>query len=397
MTLQDLQDHGEALHAANRLEEAEQVFRGVLASLPSDPDALLRLATIRGQRHDYEESAKIARLLLAIEPNHAGGWCVLGAALGRLARFGEARIALDRALGLAPNMPSALWNRGSVLLSLGDFLGWGDYEWGKVNGIRPCRTVGAEWRGGPVYGTLLVWAEQGQGDTLMMCRLLKLAKERSGAREVIFECQEPLAGLMHDQGLADVVFARACNSSMPYPYDAQISLMSLPYAVGLTLDQVSGAPYLKPKGKVSLAGTGRKIGLVWHGAPTYDNDHARSMPVEHLAPLLDTPEATFYSLQLGDTPPDGVADLAAGIHDWQQTSALMMEMDLIITVDTSCAHLAGALGRPVWVMLPFAAEWRWLTERDTSPWYDSARLFRQETPGDWAGVIARVRKALVDE
>lgn len=368
-------------------------YRQELAADPQNLRALLDLAAALGDGGDLQGAREACELAVALDPQCVGAWAVLGGVLAREGANAAALDALNRALALGPDCPAARWNRSGVRLLLGDYLGgWQDYEWGKVNRIRRIRTLRPEWDGKPLPGgKLLLWAEQGAGDTFQFVRFVKEARERSQAAEVWLEVPEALVPLLHGQVPAHV-YAMPPAGDLPYPFDAHTSLMSLPAILGLLLPDVTGAPYLQAKGKVELpAADGLKVGLVWRGSATHGNDANRSLHEPAvLAPLLAVPGTQFYSFQLGHEPPAGVIDLAPGITDWTHTAALLKEMDLLISVDSGIVHLAGALGVPTWVLVPFAPDFRWLLDRTDSPWYDSVRLFRQPTAGDWESVIAQV-------
>jgi hypothetical protein len=379
---------------------AQHEYQERLARDPQDLEALLGLAALLGDRGDCETAERLCSLAVALDPQCVGAWAVLGGVQARLGNYRTALHSLDRALALGPDCPAAHWNRAFVLLLQGDYrTGWADYEWGKVNRIRRTRTLQPEWDGSPMGrgGSLLLWAEQGAGDTFQFVRFVQRAKEQSGADRVLLEVPEELVPLLHGQVPAEV-YAAPPAGDLPYFFNQHASLMSLPHLLGVTLEDVGGAPYLRPKGKAALpvhpAAT-RRVGLVWRGNPSYANDQNRSIhDPDVLTPLLNASGAQFYSLCVGHEPPPGVTDLTPGIADWTHTAALLQELDLLITTDSGIAHLAGALGRPVWLMLTYVPEFRWLLERDDSPWYSSVRIFRQSTPGDWTGVVERVAAAL---
>lgn len=252
------------------------------------------------------------------------------------------------------------------------------------------------WHGEPASGkTILIHAEQGFGDTLQFCRYVQLVAAR-GLR-VIFECHPPLVTLMESLagGKVSVV---AMGEPLPSFFDLQVPLMSLPLIFDTTLETIpETVPYLTPSRerlphwqcqipeKDSL-----KIGLCWAGK-SYP-DPGRSCPVELLAPLAETRGVSWYSLQTGwkDALPFPMIDLTCHIRDFGDTAALISQLDLVITVDTAVAHLAGALGKPACLMLPYAPDWRWMLEREDSPWYPTMRLFRQQKAGDWESVIQRI-------
>jgi tetratricopeptide (TPR) repeat protein len=381
---------------------------------------------------------------LVLAPGHARFWNNLGgvlqvsdahAALGgmlagvperpaALASAGAApRDGLLRALAcfahaaaLDPGYALARWNRGLARLTLGDLpAGFADAE---ARWAAPELRMGARllprpaWRGeAPLAGrTLLLHAEQGFGDTLQFARYAPLLAMQG---EVVLEVPAPLLRLL--RRLDPAVRVVETGAALP-DFDLHCPLPSLPLACGSTLATIPAAvPYLSADPAevaawqaVLAALPGRRIGLVWAGgtrpdAPHLDAvDRRRSLALERLAPLATVPGASFVSLQVGPAaaqaaaPPDGLVlhDWTGALHDFAATAALVAALDLVVTVDTAVAHLAGALGRPVWIMNRYDACWRWLLQREDSPWYPTARLFRQATPGDWNGVVADVVVAL---
>jgi hypothetical protein len=257
-----------------------------------------------------------------------------------------------------------------------------------------------EWDGSvQLDKILLLHAEQGFGDTFQFIRYAPLVRERVG--QVVLECQAEVAELMRTVDGIDVVSVR--NQGLPV-FDMHIALLDLPRAMGTTLETIPAfVPYMEANRQRVTAWAevlaadppGKKVGIVWSGNPQHGNDRNRSMSLRDLEPLAEAPDVTFLSLQkgaaaaqLGDStlrlrPIDHMARLT----DFSETAALLENLDLLITVDTSVAHLAGALGRPVWVMLPFAPDWRWLIDRSDSPWYPTMRLFRQPGIAQWQPVI----------
>jgi hypothetical protein len=261
------------------------------------------------------------------------------------------------------------------------------------------------WRGEPLNGArILLHAEQGSGDTLQFLRYAPLVAARGG--RVTIEVAAELKRLaMSLKGVEQVI---GLGEALP-AFDQHCPLLSLPLAFGTTMATIPGEiPYLAApepllaEWRARLAASAApRVGLIWAGRPEHRRDRDRSIALAALAPLADT-GATFYSLQKGPAaaqakgPPAGMVlhDLGAALGDFADTAAAMSALDLVITVDTSPAHLAGAIGKPVWLLLTHAPDWRWFLEREDSPWYPTARLFRQTTRGDWAPVIARVAAEL---
>ncbi len=325
--------------------------------------------------------------------------------------LGELDTAIDRfdeAESKGYDSAELKWDRALALLLRGDMArGFAEYEWRwRIPDGKPRDLDGPAWTGGDLTGkTLLVYAEQGFGDTIQFVRYLPRIVGRAG--RVVFECQEPLLRLF--QGgppCRDVTVIARDVAPLP-AYDAHVALMSLAHLADADPGHSGQPPYLTPPDdgpRVDSKAGALRVGLVWAGKPSHRNDRNRSLSLADLAPLFEVPGASFHSLQFGDpaetVSPLGFAalieDLRPRIRDFADSAALVASLDLIVTADTALAHLAGALARPVWTLLPFVPDWRWQTERDDSPWYPTMRLFRQTRPGDWDGVIARVGAALAE-
>jgi len=322
----------------------------------------------------------------------------------------EAIREFEQAIAAEPKFAEAHWNLGLALLTLGELpRGWREYEW-----RLQCQPFGDDglnlagvtpWRGEPLAGrTLLVRREQGAGDTAQFLRFLPGLCDR-GARVLLHVRPEMAALARSVDPRAELVDPAA---PLPAP-DYYVNLLSLPRWLEVTLDVLPGPmPYLHADPARSehwrsrLAGyPGRRIGLVWGGNPKHKNDRNRSCPLAVFKPLLDLPGISWFSLQKGDPARQlaeldrsGIIDLGSDLKDFADTAAVLDNLDLLITVDTSVAHVAGALGRPAWVMIPKAPDWRWLLDREDSPWYPSLRLFRQEGVSGWHGVRDRIAEAL---
>ena len=367
------------------------------------------------------------RRALEIRADFVDAWSNLGLTLVDLGEHASALQCYERALAIRPDYVEGHWNRALCQLETGDFdKGWREYEWRwERPSLRASRRVFDQplWLGDtPIAGkTLLLHAEQGLGDTLQFCRYAALAAQRGAT--VLLEVPPELSRLLTNlEGVSQLIEQ---GQALP-PFDLHCPLLSLPLAFGTRLDTIPAAmPYLFA-GETQAAwgdqmkaeASGKlKVGLVWAGGnrphvpELRKNDLRRSIALQQLAPILDVPKVQFYSLQVGPAArqlramqgeQDASVHVDAGsiidhterLDDFADTAALIANLDLIISVDTSTAHLAGAMGRPVWILNRFDTCWRWLLERDDSPWYPSARLFRQPSLGDWDGVIDRVRTAL---
>lgn len=379
-------------------------YQAALQLRPDYADAYYNLGNTYRSQGDFAAAVTAYRQAIALQPHYPMAHNNLGLALYDLAQPAAAIVEYDRAIALVPDNPDAHLNRGLARLIQGNLRqGFEDYEWRwRVVGgdFKPLPAFSQpRWRGEDLQGkTILLWAEQGLGDTLQFIRYANLVRDRGG--RVIVECQPSLQRLLSTLPAIAQVIAQGD----PRPaFDTYSPLLSLPQVLGTRLDTVPAVvPYLHaPIVKPLTAPNGDlKVGIVWAGNPNHRGDRYRSCPFHHLLPLLQTPGVTFYSLQVGRSadltahPSLTIHDLGAEFDDLADTAAAIAALDLVITVDTAVAHLTGALGKPVWIMLSYAPDWRWLLDRSDSPWYPSARLFRQSHAGDWGGVVADVIVAL---
>lgn len=400
---------GCVLHMQGRLDEALAAYRRALDLDASLPQANQNYASIVRDAGALERAVSEYRRVTIANPGDAMAFNDLGNTLRELGRHRESLEAFERALTLDPGLAQAHFSRSFVLLLLGDYAaGWREYDWRwrlPAFNAPVRRFTQPMWDGRPRC-TVLLHAEQGLGDTLQFARYAALVAARGAA--VVFESQPELVALMRDvPGVGRVV-----PRGEPLPeFDAHAPLMSLPRLFGTTLDSIPwDGPYVtaSPERAASWdlaphAGVARlRAGLVWAGRPQQWDDRKRSLSLDRLAPLAAVGGVSFFSLQVGEaaaqaaTPPEGMTlvDLTSRIRDFADTAALVSRLDLVITIDTSVAHLAGAMGVPVWVLVAHAPDWRYHLERDDQPWYPSMRLFRQARDGDWSDAIARVAEAL---
>ena len=345
---------------------------------------------------------------LAINPKYADAYNNRGSALKELKRTDEALASYDKALAINPEYADAYFNKSVLLLLMGQYLeGWELYEWRlkKDKDDYPAFPKLA-WRGQQDIQRkrLLIHAEQGLGDVIQFCRYVDQIK-LLGA-EVILEVPESLVSFVSTLTCPMTVVAKGT----PLPeFDAYCPIMSLPYVFKTTLETIpSVTPYLSSdarkvhKWKARLQDEHRlKVGLVWSGSEHHRDDMSRSIRLEDLLPLTDLP-AEWHSLQKDVRKHDAeklrqhpeIHQHQSELNDFSDTAALVHCLDLVISVDTSVAHVAGALGKPVWILLPFLPDFRWLLDRGDSPWYPSARLLRQPKIGDWRSVVEMLRRAL---
>ncbi len=403
---------GVALKANGELVDAVREFEQALQLSPTLIEASNNLGNTYRALGRIDAAIQQFRSALALNPDSASTWSNLGAALQRQGNVEEALEAFDRALRISPDFAEAHWNRALAWLLQGRYAwGWSEYEWGfragaRVLESRPFTT----WTGESLSDkTLLVTAEQGYGDAIQFVRFLRLAKQRVG--QIVLVCQPALIPLLRDCDYIDVLVPNTTPDDQLPPIAAHIPLMSLPGLFGVTeADVAMPSPYIfaNPERVAQLVDSFApapghlNIGLTWAGAAEHQDDQDRSLDVMQLAVLAQIPQAVFYSLQLGRDAREWPAgelsmiDLAPYIDDFADTAALVSQLDLVITVDTALAHLAAALGKPVWVLLPFAPDWRWGIKGSATPWYPTARLFRQKRRGAWRELLQEVSDALRD-
>ena len=401
---------GIALCELGKLKESAAAYHRAIKLQPDHAPAHSNLGNTLNQQGRTEDALAAYRRAIELQPDYAVARNNLGNLLMHLGRLEEAADACEQALVIDPDFATAKWNRSLLHLLRGEFeKGWPLHEarWQTKGFSSPKRNFPQPmWDGSPLNGRrLLVHAEQGFGDSIQFVRYVPLVAARGGA--VVVECPRSLAELFGTvAGVSEVIPEGA---PLP-PFDLHVPMLSLPFVLGTTLETVPRElPYLTPFPSRCLAwrellggGARLKVGLAWAGNPGHLRDRLRSIPLRQLLPVLGVDGVDFISLQkdVGSAQPrqfaaaTKMADHTAHIHSFADTAALVSQLDLVIAVDTSVAHLAGALGKPVWVLLPFAPDWRWMVEREDSPWYPTMRLFRQQRIGDWDPVIAKVRGEL---
>lgn len=393
---------GHCLHEMGQPEAALEQYNRLIATCPLLMAAWNNRGTTLLEMGKHAEAAESFLGALELEPTFHDARIALATCYQALGRVTDALTACNGVLAVDPEHAEAHWNRSLLLLLKGNYAeGWREYEWRwkKRNFTSPHRIFPKPlWRGeSATEKTILVHAEQGFGDTLQFCRYIPLLASRN--MRVIFECHPPLQTLMKSLGPGIEVIAMG----QPLPdFDLHVPLMSLPLLFGTTLESVPQAtPYLFPDAN-SLSrwqdllseDTHYKVGICWAGK-SYP-DPRRSCPARDLIELATVEAISWYSLQIGwkEALPFSMNDLTDNIRDFNDTAALISSMDLVISIDTSIAHLAGALGKPAWVMLPHTPDWRWLEMRQDSPWYPTLRLFRQAVPKEWHIVIQQVKETL---
>jgi tetratricopeptide (TPR) repeat protein len=433
-------NRGIVLDQLERYDDALKSYDRALALKPNDDNVLHNRGATLICLQRYDEALPLFEHLIASDPAYADNWSCHGVALASLMRLDAALASFENGLALDPDSPRALNGKGMALTALGRVgeaieeykralashpgnpmthgnlafaqlvsgdlaQGFANYEWRRKDGPigKSQRTYSRpEWQGEDLAGkTLLLHPEQGLGDVIHFARFVPLLTAR-GAR-VILEAPPALATLLQSlPGKATIIR----TGETPPPFDLHAPLMSLAHKLNVTLETIpSSVPYLhaddtkRAQWRARLAHLkGKRVGVCWAGNRIHRNDHARSIALATFAALLEAPNVLFVSLQRDVRDADAarlkslpnLADWMAEIADFADTAALIAELDLVLTVDTSVAHLAGALGKPVWILIAAAPDWRWLLNRDDSPWYPTARLFRQQQLGDWTHVIATV-------
>jgi tetratricopeptide (TPR) repeat protein len=390
---------GTALGALGDAEGAARAFETALDLAPDHARARLNLGNALASLDRQAEAEAALRQAIAADPTIPEAHASLGHLLAGMGRLDEAIAACDAAIALRPDFAQAYWNRSTARLLAGDFAGgWADYEWRRRHPSFAgdfSRSFAPAWRGEDIRGrTLLVEAEQGLGDTIQFARFAPLLRAR-GARVIL--AVAPTLRLLLEP------LAETADRDAPPPHDVRVDQLSLPLLLGTTIETIPPSPYLTAEPAEVMAWRRTlpprpRVGLVWAGNPTHSNDRRRSLPEGALATLLGDARLAhigFVSLQRGAR--EGEYDLPAtlpGDADFSATGALVAALDHVVSIDSSVAHLAGALGVRVSLLLPAAPDWRWLLNRKDSPWYSGHWLHRQARPGEWAPVLASVADEL---
>ncbi len=395
---------------ANQVTDAIKHLQIALRIKSNDPDLLGKYVTTLVRARKFTDAETKIQQLLKLAPQYPPSYLIAGMCYVQQTKFTQAEQMFKHALSLDSECANAHFYYSMVLLTKGHFSqGWQEFEWRwqKPDFTSQKRDFAQPlWDGKPLNGkTLLVHTEQGIGDSLQFIRLLN--KVKAFGDSIILECEPVLETLFRRSfSLKQVV-----NKTQKLPkFDTHIPLLSLAKLFNITLETIpKDTPYLQADAELCAHWaeqfkqySGCKIGIVWAGNPQHSNDYNRSMPFATIKPLLTVPNTHFFSLQKLLFGKEShklplytqMIDLDPYLKDFDASAAIIENLDLVISVDTATAHLAGALGKPTWILLPFSPDWRWLLERDDSPWYPSAHLFRQTKPGDWATVIAKVVDSL---
>lgn len=400
---------GSVLKESRAFDRAVAAFERALKIEPRNPALITNLGTVYEQMGDHERMRALARQAIEIDPGYAESYTLLANYELEAGEYAAAEAYYEKARELDPGNRNANWNLAIIWLLRGDYVrGWRQFEWRRrLQSVHADHATyaGPEWDGSPLAGrTILLATEQGIGDAVQFIRYVP-ALRRAGAARVIVECPYPIAPLLNTVPGVDQAVARGV--ALP-AYDTWANLMSLPFLMGTTLETVpADVPYIRAEPRPAASEVNApdgvlKVGIVWAGNPMHQRDFLRSVELSRFLPLVDIPGTQFYSIQkgtdgerqlaaLGDSR---IVDLAPHLNDFRDTAAVIDRLDLVITVDTSVAHLAAAMGKPTWVLLTHVPDYRWLLERDDSPWYPTARLFRQSRPRDWSSVFVALETRL---
>jgi tetratricopeptide (TPR) repeat protein len=404
-------NRGNALKDLKRFEEALASYERATKLKPDYAQAFYNRGTILFELKRIEDSLADLNKAIKLDPKHAEAFYNRASALKELKRIEEAITDLDQAISLKPDYPDALWNRALCRLLLGRYQeGWTEYEWRwqtahMMTQRRPFRQ--RQWSGkSDISGkTILLHTEQGYGDTIMVARYISRVAAM-GARVMLDVPMAVVPLLAQVAGVTEVV----SKGQMLPSFDIHCPMMSLPAAFATTLETIPAeVPYLSvpsvhaEKWAQRLAKTGvPRVGISWSGNPKHMYDAERSIDLRRLLPLLSRKDVQFVSLQKELREGDAdilransqIVQFGDAVDSFADTAAIISSLDLVISCDTSVAHLAGALGKPVWILLQFVPDWRWLLDRDDSPWYPTARLFRQSERNGWDPVLSSVERAL---
>jgi tetratricopeptide (TPR) repeat protein len=404
---------GNALRALGQTDNALRSYEYAVHLKPDYAEAYNNLANILAEKAEVEQAALLYHAALKHNNRYVAALNNLGK-ISREQHFLEASHEYyRRSIEIDPDESESHWGLANLLLLEGKFEeGWNEYEWRWSLAGCPDRleTGRPLWDGSDLAGkTILLYTEQGMGDAIQFLRYAPMVAERNGI--VIVQCQRELASLAASvRGVTAVV----PRGDPVLPFDVQCPIMSLPRIFGTTLDSIpSIVPYLHPRAAVVKRWQRRmvpyrdslRVGLVWSGSPTHANDRQRSLHLSAFEPLSDLSDVRLFSLQKGDAGKQAALPIAGmslvnwtdDLVDFEETAGFIRTMDLVITVDTAVAHLAGAIGKATWLLLPFAPDWRWLLNEKVSRWYPTMRLYRQATPGSWGPVVSEVMRDLANE
>ncbi len=401
---------GNAFLSQRRYVDAVEKYNQAVVLNPGDVEAYNSMAIALQYQGKYSAAIEACNRALSLKPDYAQAYNTIASVMLKKGCHDEAIDNYKRALSLKPDYAEAHTNLGIAQLLNGRFEeGWSEYKWRlNINNAINLYNQLPCWDGSPFVGKrLLVRYEQGYGDNIQFIRYLPMVKSRGGT--VICQMLRPLTGLFRGFPGIDELIDCALNNQDEVFYDFYVSLMELPGIFGTTLETIPGmVPYLHAdpvkaeQWRKKLAGTGFKVGIVWAGKPVHTEDSNRSCQLKQFVPLSKIPGVRLYGLQKGEAAGQvkdlfgiiSVINLADELNDFTDTAGVIENLDLIISVDTAVLHLAGAMGKPAWAVLPFTPDWRWMLTRQDSPWYPTMRLFRQEELTQWGAVFERIGREL---
>ena len=405
---QVLNNLGNTLREKGQYDEAIQYYEQALRIEPEYINAYSNIGFTYLEMAQFDRAITCFRILLEKYPDYAEAHNALGIAFREIAQFEDALKSFKRALNLNPDLGEARQNLSALFLLLGNFQdAWREYRWfWKLRG--PYHELQKPlWDGSDITGKrLLLHAGAGFGDTIQFIRYVPFIKERGAS--IIIGCQKEIGALL--KGVAGIDQVIAEGESIP-PFDIQSSMFRLPIIFETTTDTIPArVPYIainpqmigEWRDRINVDNCRLRIGVIWKGGHGIGMYRYRTCPPEIFSGLSNFNNVAFYSLQIGSNKDEvngalkdlNLIDFTGQIKDFLDTAALIESLDLVISIDTAGAHLAGALGKPVWTLLPHVPDWRWMLEREDSPWYTTMRLFRQPSPGDWASVISKVHDEL---
>ena len=395
---------GLALIELGELDEAISLFKELLKRYPDVAEAHCNLGVALSQLDHLNEAMECFIEAVSLNPEYLEAQRNIASTLRDMGHVDKSIEAFQKIIQQHPDLANAHFGLAFSLLLKGDYEnGWREYEWRWSSSNSPQqkpKLKGKEWHGESLSNTtILIYCEQGAGDAIQFIRFIPMLAVQGAT--VILQCQAALLSLFEQAEGVDQIIT---FETKPKHYDFHCPILSLPLHLDISLENLpSTVPYLFPTvsdlDNIELDKSKLHVGVVWAGSQLHINDRKRSCSVELFAPLAEIEKIELHSLQkhsTDETVPAFLIDHNDQLQDYNDTAALIKKLDLVISVDTSVAHLAGALGKPVWILLPHAPDWRWLREGEDSPWYSTATLFRQATAGDWAGVIAKVEQHLSD-
>lgn len=403
---------GNAFFSQRRYADAVEKYNQVVSLNPDYIEAYNSMAVALQYQGKYDAAMEKCNQALSLKPDYAEAYNTMASVLLKKGLYAEAIENYRQALRLKPDYADAHVNLGMILLLGGSFQeGWAEYQWrvkAKKGLIYPHLYELPCWDGSPFVGKrLLVHYEQGLGDNIQFVRYLPMVKSRGGT--VICEMLKPLIGLLHGfPGIDDLIDASSKRKRHD-KFDFYVPFLELPRIFGTTLETIpADVPYLYADStkieywRQRLVGAAFKVGIVWAGKPAHTEDSSRSCMLRHFVPLSKIPGVRLYGLQKGEaagqvkdlTGKISITDLADELNDFEDTAGVIENLDLVISVDTAVLHLAGAMCKPAWAILPFTPDFRWMLSREDSPWYPTVRLFRQSRYGNWDDVFQRLTEEL---